>query len=77
MIVGGPNARSDYHINPTPEWFFQYRGGMVLKVVESHPDPVDPKAPWRAVFRDIPIREGEMFLLPRNTPEKIELVCSR
>lgn len=68
MIVGGPNARSDYHINPTPEWFFQYRGAMVLKVVESYSNPEDPTVPCREVFRDIPIREGEMFLLPPNTP---------
>jgi len=56
MVVGGPNARTDYHWDEGPEFFHQLEGEMVLKVQE------DGKA------RDIPIRAGEVFYLPPRVP---------
>jgi len=56
MVVGGPNARTDYHWDEGPEFFYQLEGEMVLKVQE------DGRA------RDIPIRAGEIFYLPPRVP---------
>ena len=56
MIVGGPNARTDYHYDEGAEFFYQLEGEMVLKVQDE----------GRA--RDIPIRAGQMFYLPPRVP---------
>jgi len=56
MVVGGPNARKDYHFNEGEEFFYQLEGDMVLKIVE------DDK------LVDISIKEGEIFLLPPRIP---------
>ena len=44
MVVGGPNARTDYHWDEGPEFFYQLEGEMVLHIQEDgavarHPDP--------------------------------------
>lgn len=56
MVVGGPNTRTDYHYNESEEFFYQLEGNMVLKL------QVDGKAV------DVPINEGEIFLLPGKIP---------
>jgi 3-hydroxyanthranilate 3,4-dioxygenase len=56
MIVGGPNARTDYHHDEGPEFFYQIEGEMVLKVQDD------------GIARDIPIRAGEIFYLPARVP---------
>ena len=35
MIVGGPNARKDYHYNETEELFFQLEGEIVIKTQQD------------------------------------------
>lgn len=56
MIVAGPNARKDYHFNETEELYYQLEGDINLRIQEN----------GQAV--DIPIKQGEMFLLPARTP---------
>lgn len=56
MIVGGPNARKDYHYNESEELFIQIEGDILVKVQED------------GKVRDIHIKEGEIFLLPGNIP---------
>ena len=56
MIVGGPNARKDYHYNETEELFYQLEGDINVRIQED----------GRAV--DVPIKAGEMFLLPAGIP---------
>lgn len=56
MVVGGPNARKDYHYNEGEELFFQIEGDITLKIIEN------------GIPVDIPIKEGEMFLLPPKVP---------
>ena len=56
MVVGGPNQRTDFHIDEGPEFFYQLEGDMLLKTVQD----------GRRV--DIPIREGEVLLLPPRVP---------
>lgn len=58
MVVGGPNARKDYHVNVTEEFFYQIEGDIVVGII--HPDTGKPE--------DIVIREGEIYLLPANIP---------
>ena len=35
MVVGGPNARKDYHFNETEELYFQVEGDIVVKIIDK------------------------------------------
>ena len=56
MVVGGPNARKDFHYNATPEFFYQLEGNMVLKIQNN------------GKIENISIKEGEIYLLPAGVP---------
>lgn len=55
-VVGGPNSRSDYHINEGEEFFYQIEGNITLRII--HED----------CRIDLPIHEGDIFLLPPKVP---------
>ena len=56
MIVGGGNERNDFHDDPREEFFYQLQGDMNLVIW-----PGEGEQPY-----DMPIREGEIYLLPPN-----------
>ena len=56
MIVGGPNSRKDYHWEEAEELFYQLEGDIVVKTYQDGKQV------------DIPIKEGEMWLLPARIP---------
>src|SRR5690606_26717933 len=58
MIVGGPNARTDYHWEAGPAFFHQLEGERALRIQE------DGKP------RDVRTRAGEMFYLPPRVPHR-------
>lgn len=57
QVVGGPNERTDFHLNQTDEFFYQIEGDMFLRTI--NPD---------SSVGEIKIREGEIFLLPGGIP---------
>ena len=57
MVVRGPNARNDFHIDPADEIFYQLRGTI----------QVDIRTPDGEVEHHR-VAEGELFLVPAGVP---------
>jgi 3-hydroxyanthranilate 3,4-dioxygenase len=56
MVVGGPNQRTDYHVDPYEEFFYQISGELRVNVMTD-----DGPA-------TVTVNGGEMWVLPRNMP---------
>ena len=60
-VVGGPNRRLDYHVDPVEEIFYQLEGESFLRIM-------DDEGPY-----DVPLKEGDIFLMPplvRHSPQR-------
>jgi 3-hydroxyanthranilate 3,4-dioxygenase len=57
MVIRGPNARNDFHIDPGDEIFYQLRGDITVEFIDG-----DGKR------QAAPVREGQVFLVPAGTP---------
>lgn len=56
MIIRGPNARNDFHVNPTDEIFYQLRGTIRVDVRDDE-----------GVHQRL-VHEGDVMLVPAGTP---------
>lgn len=63
MVVGGPNARKDFHIDESEELFYQLEGEIELGLMVE-----DEKNPGQKREEKLKLKEGDMFLLPPNIP---------
>eukprot|EP00971_Amphidinium_carterae_P332683 6466946-Amphidinium_carterae.1 len=56
MFVGGPNTRTDFHLEEGSEFFYQLKGNIELPTIQQ------------GKLKVVKIREGEVFLLPSRVP---------
>ena len=56
MFVGGPNLRTDFHLEEGSEFFWMYRGSMELPTIQQGKRKL------------VKIKEGEVFCLPSRVP---------
>lgn len=56
MIVGGPNARKDYHYNETEELFYQLEGEIEVHIQEN------------GEKKTMQLKAGDMYLHPAKIP---------
>jgi 3-hydroxyanthranilate 3,4-dioxygenase len=57
MVLGGPNKRRDFHVDPSEEIFYQLKGDCYVEIINAEGK--------REV---ITVKEGEVFHLPPNVP---------
>jgi 3-hydroxyanthranilate 3,4-dioxygenase len=58
MVVGGPNARKDFHYNEAEEFFFQLEGTIYIDIQEN------------GKRERITLNPGDIYLLPPKVPHQ-------
>jgi 3-hydroxyanthranilate 3,4-dioxygenase len=56
MIIAGPNARNDFHMTDSEEFFVQLKGDITVRIRDKDG------------LRDVRVREGETFFIPPGVP---------
>jgi len=56
MVIAGPNARNDFHVVDSEEYFYQLQGDITVRIREG------------GKIVDHPVREGDTFFIPPNVP---------
>jgi 3-hydroxyanthranilate 3,4-dioxygenase len=56
MIIAGPNARNDFHMTDSEEFFIQLKGDITVRIRDKDG------------LRDVRVREGETFFIPPGVP---------
>jgi 3-hydroxyanthranilate 3,4-dioxygenase len=56
MVIKGPNARNDFHLVDSEEYFYQLKGDIKVRIREGDR------------IADHIVREGETFFIPPNVP---------
>nr|WP_180319840.1 3-hydroxyanthranilate 3,4-dioxygenase [Peribacillus asahii] len=57
QVIGGPNKRREFHVDPSEEIFYQLKGDCYVEIINEEGK--------REV---ITVKEGELFWLPPNVP---------
>lgn len=56
MVIAGPNARNDFHITKSEEFFYQIKGDITVRIRED------------GQIKDHVVKEGETFFIPGGVP---------
>ncbi|MDA0803766.1 MAG: 3-hydroxyanthranilate 3,4-dioxygenase [Planctomycetota bacterium] len=57
MLIVGPNARNDFHMTDSEEFFLQLKGDIFVRIRDTD-----------GTIKDCPVREGEVFFIPGGVP---------